>query len=84
MDSSLSNRNMLRRKRAVQNQLLATSLASGKDPNAAPVSQQQMRRVKLEKIMRIQVPDGNVLEDTEPRIRQYMKKNPRAKILGIQ
>lgn len=75
-------RNRLRRKHSVQNQLLANSLAAGQDPNMASVSPAQTKGVKLPRIMRIQTPDGNILESSEPRTRNYLKKNPRAKILG--
>lgn len=72
-----------RRKRAVQQQLLAKSLAAGKDPNKAAVTQKQMQGVKLPKIMRFQTPDGHVMESSEDRLQVFMKQNPKTKILGV-
>lgn len=79
----MDNREIMRRKRAVQNKLLAQSLAAGKNPNKVPVTEKQMRGVKMPKIMRFQTPDGQVMESSEERLRIFMKQNPKTRILGV-
>lgn len=84
MDVNLNpNFENMRRKRIAQNQMLAQSLAAGLNPNKAPVTAQQLANVNVPKIVRFQLPDGNILESTEERFKAFSVKNPGIKLLGV-